>query len=102
MRELENILERALTLSEDAVIREDNLQLPAERAPATSAGGASSGRPPDQPLEDYLSEIEKEEILKALEETRWNRTAAAGRLGMTFRSLRYRLKKLQLDETSPE
>lgn len=102
VRELENILERALTLSEDAVIREDNLQLPAERAPATSAGGASSGRPPDQPLEDYLSEIEKEEILKALEETRWNRTAAAGRLGMTFRSLRYRLKKLQLDETSPE
>ncbi len=101
VRELENILERALTLSEDALIEEDNLQLPRDAAPAAVPAGAP-GRPPDQSLEDYLGEIEKDEILKALEETRWNRTAAAGKLGMSFRSLRYRLKKLQLDETSPE
>ena len=42
-------------------------------------------------------EIEKKEILKALDITHWNRTAAAKKLGMTFRSLRYRLKKLELD-----
>ncbi|HET8871361.1 MAG TPA: helix-turn-helix domain-containing protein, partial [Aquabacterium sp.] len=51
-------------------------------------------------LEDYLVEIEKSAILKALEETRWNRTAAAKKLGMTFRSLRYRLKKMGLDDDS--
>ena len=50
-----------------------------------------------QPLEDFLQDIEKQEILKALDSTHWNRTAAAKKLGMTFRSLRYRLKKLELD-----
>ena len=45
----------------------------------------------------YLTDIEKQAILKALDETRWNRTAAAKKLGMSFRSLRYRLKKLGLD-----
>ena len=48
-------------------------------------------------LEEYLTDIEKQAILKALDETRWNRTAAAKKLGMSFRSLRYRLKKLGLD-----
>ena len=48
-------------------------------------------------LEDYLETIERTLILQALEETRWNRTAAAQRLGLTFRSMRYRLKKLGLD-----
>ncbi|HEX4937266.1 MAG TPA: helix-turn-helix domain-containing protein, partial [Candidatus Kapabacteria bacterium] len=48
-------------------------------------------------LEDYLTDIEKQAIMRALEETRWNRTAAAKKLGMSFRSLRYRLKKLGLD-----
>ena len=49
-------------------------------------------------LEDYLESIERTLILQALEETRWNRTAAAQRLNLTFRSLRYRLKKLGLDD----
>ena len=53
-------------------------------------------------LEDYLMSVEKNLILKALDETRWNRTAAARKLGMTFRSLRYRLKKLGLDDDSDE
>ena len=52
---------------------------------------------PDVPLEDYLGEVEKQAILQTLEETRWNRTAAAKKLGMTLRSLRYRLSKLGLD-----
>ena len=52
---------------------------------------------PDVPLEEYLEGIERRAIMRALELERWNRTAAAKRLGMTFRSLRYRLKKLGID-----
>ena len=48
-------------------------------------------------LEDHLEHIERDVIVQALEETQWNRTAAAERLGLTFRSLRYRLKKLGID-----
>jgi two-component system response regulator PilR (NtrC family) len=48
-------------------------------------------------LEDHLEEVERKLIMQALEETRWNRTAAAQRLGLSFRSMRYRLKKLGLD-----
>jgi len=48
-------------------------------------------------LDHHLEEIERDIIIKALEETRWNRTAAAKKLGVSFRSLRYRLKKLGLD-----
>ena len=48
-------------------------------------------------LEDYLEDVERKVILQALEETRWNRTAAAQRLKLSFRSMRYRLKKLGLD-----
>lgn len=54
-------------------------------------------RPPEQSLEDYLEEIERFEIEKALTATKWNRTAAAKMLGISFRALRYRLKKLELD-----
>tara|TARA_R110002073_G_scaffold336542_1_gene534900 strand:+ start:6810 stop:8186 length:1377 start_codon:yes stop_codon:yes gene_type:complete len=99
VRELENILERALTLADGSAIDIQHLQLPDNRASA-SHGRTSNGeprRPDDLPLEDYLQDIEREEILSALEVTHWNRTAAAKRLGMTFRSLRYRLQKLSLD-----
>ena len=48
-------------------------------------------------LEDYLENVERKLILQALEETRWNRTAAAQRLNLSFRSMRYRLKKFGLD-----
>jgi two-component system response regulator PilR (NtrC family) len=48
-------------------------------------------------LESYMDEIEKQAIIKALEKNRWNRTAAAKQLGITFRALRYKLKKLGLD-----
>jgi len=48
-------------------------------------------------LEGYLEQIERAAILRALEETRYNKTAAAEKLGISFRALRYRLKKLGLD-----
>ncbi len=95
VRELENILERALTLAEGARIHASHLQL---RTDLAASEGNGNGRAPGQPLEEYLQDIEKEEIRKALQATHWNRTAAARRLGMTFRSLRYRLKKLELDQ----
>ncbi|MAR89489.1 MAG: sigma-54 dependent transcriptional regulator [Pseudomonadota bacterium] len=103
VRELENILERAVTLCDDEVITPEHLQLPTDGNPVPKP--ATSGQQdlpiPDfmegDSLEEYLTDIEKQAILKALDETRWNRTAAAKKLGMSFRSLRYRLKKLGLD-----
>lgn len=65
-------------------------------APGASQEGAASLSEIDN-LEDYLEDIERKLIMQALEETRWNRTAAAQRLGLTFRSMRYRLKKLGID-----
>jgi len=91
VRELENILERATTLCEGRVIRSEDLLLP-EAAPATMAESAEA-----EDLPGYLDEVEKEAILQALVETRWNRTAAARKLGITFRALRYRLKKLGIE-----
>ena len=67
----------------------------ASASPATEVGEASLAQIDN--LEDYLEEIERKLIMPALEETRWNRTAAAQRLGLTFRSMRYRLKKLGID-----
>ena len=92
VRELENILERAITLCEGNVIQKMDLRLssgPAASPPSTDAGKVA--------LEPYLDTIEKETIIKALEQTRYNKTAAAKLLGITFRALRYRLKKLGLD-----
>ncbi len=103
VRELENTLERALTLCDGNEIFEEHLRLQSDRsttsptAPLQSTS-ATQERPHHQPLEDFLQDIEKHEILKALDATHWNRTAAAKKLGMTFRSLRYRLKKLELDK----
>ncbi|MGC1508497.1 sigma-54-dependent Fis family transcriptional regulator [Ketobacter sp. MCCC 1A13808] len=102
VRELENILERAVTLCDDEVITPEHLQLPTDGNPVSKVGSTLGDHAiPDfvegDSLEEYLTDIEKQAILKALEETRWNRTAAAKKLGMSFRSLRYRLKKLGLD-----
>ena len=97
VRELENTLERALTLCDGEMIEPEHLHLPSDDGPQPAAGNGG-GRHPQLPLEDYLQEIEKQEILRALDTTHWNRTAAAKKLGMTFRSLRYRLKKLELDQ----
>ena len=102
VRELENILERAVTLCEDSVIQEHDLQLPeAKQTPQpanpTPAPAKINAQQTDAPLEDYLGSLEKEAITQALEKTRWNKTAAAKELGITFRALRYRLKKLGLE-----
>lgn len=97
VRELENMLERAYTLCEDDVIQASDLRL--GDAPAAPGGSeaAAAGLAQIDDLEDYLENIERQAILQALEETRWNRTAAAQRLGLSFRSMRYRLKKLGID-----
>ncbi len=93
VRELDNILERALALHESGVIEVDDLNLPMGLdlpvAEDFNAGKMS--------LESYLEDIEKKALSSALEENRWNKTATAKYLGMSFRSLRYRLKKLGLE-----
>jgi two-component system, NtrC family, response regulator PilR len=92
VRELENILERAMTLCEGDVIRKADLNLP-----DPGANTLSTEHDDTIPLEAYLGHIEKEAILRALEQTRYNKTAAARVLGITFRALRYRLKKLGME-----
>ncbi|MFN3716184.1 MAG: sigma-54-dependent transcriptional regulator [Thiobacillus sp.] len=92
VRELENILERALALCEDQRIRSADLNLiPA--LPAAKSGDAGS----KYPLQDYLDQAERAAILEALEQTHYNKTAAARVLGVTFRSLRYRLERLGIE-----
>ncbi len=92
VRELENILERALALCDGEVIDADDLKLDPPVNPA--AGTASGGK---YPLQDYLDQVERDAILEALEQTRYNKTAAARLLGITFRSLRYRLERLGIE-----
>jgi two-component system, NtrC family, response regulator PilR len=99
VRELENVLERALTLCTDGIIAADHIKLRgAPRLPATEMTPAQS--PEDRgggALGDKLEDIERDAIVKALEKTRYNKTAAAKLLGMSFRALRYRVKKLGIE-----
>ncbi|WP_417548379.1 sigma-54-dependent transcriptional regulator [Marinobacter segnicrescens] len=108
VRELENILERAFTLCDSEVIDTDDLHigtppvdLPRERQVSEDQSDNEGGLPPlpdgEIDLEHYLETIERQAIEKALEATRWNKTAAAKRLGISFRALRYRLKKLGME-----
>ena len=69
---------------------------------AGAVSSSSSKKLPTDGLERYLENIEKEVLLNALNITHWNRTLAAKKLGMTFRSLRYRLKKFGLDTEDDE
>jgi two-component system response regulator PilR (NtrC family) len=93
VRELENILERAITLSTTGEVSASEIQLrptsPGSTMPASAPNGAALG--------DHLEDIEREAIVKALEQTRFNKTAAAKVLGMSFRALRYRIKKLGIE-----
>jgi two-component system response regulator PilR (NtrC family) len=97
VRELENILERALALCSNNTILESDLYLTQATARDKIAplDGALGTR--GLPLHDFLDQIEREAITKALEATRFNKTAAAKLLGITFRSLRYRLDRLGID-----
>ncbi|WP_105101914.1 sigma-54-dependent transcriptional regulator [Microbulbifer pacificus] len=122
LRELENILERAVTLGESSTLYARDLLLP-ETSPTPSvqepenptlryaplhSPSAMEDQGANYPgqfdasdfetLDDFLQSIEREAIESALNETGWNRTAAAEKLGISFRSLRYRLKKLNMDE----
>ncbi|MCG7201286.1 sigma-54 dependent transcriptional regulator [Marinobacter pelagius] len=104
VRELENILERAFTLCDEDRISADDLHLGNGVQPGSSASGSANAATdaPNVPegeidLEGFLETIERQAIEKALEATRWNKTAAAKRLGISFRALRYRLKKLGME-----
>ena len=94
VRELENILERAMTLCEQDTIRPEDLRLPGAGQTAHAAAGIDA----DGELQSYLDDVERKRILEALEQTRWNKTRAAKQLGISFRALRYRLQKLDIDK----
>ncbi|WP_266180883.1 sigma-54-dependent transcriptional regulator [Dyella humicola] len=111
VRELENILERAMAMCDGDQIDVSDLMLPQRTARPTAEAipamaGTAPMAPPSAPaasatadggLDDYISNLERTAIIKALEESRYNKTAAAKKLGITFRALRYKLKKLGID-----
>ncbi|KAF1688899.1 sigma-54-dependent Fis family transcriptional regulator [Pseudoxanthomonas koreensis] len=114
VRELENVLERALALAEGDSIDEADLHLPQAAAGRGGAPGADLAAAPVPPpaqqgeavidldpgtgaLPSYIEQLERAAIQKALEENRWNKTRTAAQLGITFRALRYKLKKLGMD-----
>ena len=96
VRELENTLERAIALLSGDVIDVADLHLtPEVREEADAEALPAIGH---SPLQDHLDQVERQVILDALQKTRFNRTAAAKLLGVTFRSLRYRMERLGLNE----
>ncbi len=104
VRELRNMIERAITLSDDEYIDLKHLAPPvrcnsvspqiATKQVNQTLTAQTHPKFPIEGLERYLENIEKDILLNALNMTHWNRTLAAKKLGMTFRSLRYRLKNL--------
>lgn len=92
VRELENMLERAVTLCASGTISESDLALRAAAAPAADSVAA-----PATDLGDQIEDVQRQAIVNALQKTRYNKTAAAKLLGLTFRQLRYRIKKLGID-----
>ena len=109
VRELENILERALAFSEGSTVTAEELQLRTTVGSlpiATPGAGLPPGSMPTATstgtMTDQLADLERTAILRALEKSRWNRTAAAQLLGLTFRQLRYRIAKLGLQDEEPQ
>lgn len=110
VRELENILQRAVTLAEGDAIERSDLNLKPRSVVLESHNVEESSQAPTtietqgvyrlqtgQSLEAFLEDVERDILQKTLEECRWNKTAAAEKLGMSFRSIRYRLKKLGIE-----
>lgn len=97
VRELENILERALALHDNDCIEVKDLNLPNIVPKLLADYNYPNFDPNLGSLEDYLETIEKDMLTKALRDNKWNKTAAAKQLGLSFRSFRYRLKRLNLD-----
>ena len=89
VRELENMLERAVTLSTGNAITADDLHM---REATAESRPAMSGK-----LGDQVEDVQRQAIVEALEKTRYNKTAAAKLLGLSFRQLRYRIKKLGIE-----
>jgi two-component system response regulator PilR (NtrC family) len=94
VRELENVLERALTMADSGRIEAEDIEL---RGGPSKPAVADTVAPGEAPLESQLQDMEREAIVQALEQTRYNKTAAAKLLGISFRQLRYRIKKLGLE-----
>jgi len=92
VRELENILERAMTLCDSNLIGVEDLAIQEEYIPAGQVGEGA-----EDALDAVLESVEKQTIMNALEQARWNKTAAAKLLGISFGALRYRMQKLGLD-----
>ncbi len=97
VRELENILERAMTLCEGNTIQVTDLHLPESSPDFTDTVIIDNAAGLEQGLDPALNNQEREAIIKALEQTRYNKTAAAKLLGISFRALRYRIKKLGIE-----
>jgi two-component system response regulator PilR (NtrC family) len=103
VRELENILERALALSPSEELGPEALALhriAPEEEEEQSEKEAQAPKPEriEEPLPTYLDRLEREAILQALGKTGFNRTAAARLLGLTFRQLRYRMQRLNIKD----
>ena len=94
VRELENILERAVTLCDGNRIEVIDLNIPDLKQPVET----HSVNEDSFDLESYLMNVERKLIIQALEKHRWNKTAAAKALGINLRGLRYRMEKLGLNE----
>ncbi|MEM7282618.1 MAG: sigma-54 dependent transcriptional regulator [Pseudomonadota bacterium] len=100
VRELENILERALTLCEAGAIDVSDIQLRSDTGdvePTEPVTASITQQVSEDSLNSQLDDVQREAILKALEENKYNKTATAKALGISFRALRYRIKKLGLE-----
>jgi two-component system response regulator PilR (NtrC family) len=97
VRELENTLERAITLCDGNEIHASDLQLPIAERTSESTAVTTAGPDTDESLDEYIARIEEMAIRDALARANQNKTAAAKLLGITFRALRYKLEKLGID-----
>ncbi len=97
VRELENVLERAMTLCEGSEIQAADLGLPGSVQPEAASEDLEGRSPESDDLDAVLESVERKTILNALEQSRWNKTAAAKLLGISFGALRYRMQKFRID-----